>query len=171
MDKNYNDSQSYAANCGLFWVANSVVSTIMGTTNRSLHEEAAQRNLDFQRELEDARNIAQDEVEAEKIAFKRRVMKLSRQYRQAESAEMFEQMTEEIRENTVRLILAGKPQIDDTERKQVAKATGYGAHNAQPQKKSAPVVNPYKDLKRNDKCHCGSGKKYKDCCLMKDKAK
>ena len=83
------ESQSYAANCGLFWVANSVVSTIMGTTNRSLHEEAAQRNLDFQRELEDARNIAQDEVEAEKIAFKRRVMKLSRQYRQAESAEMF----------------------------------------------------------------------------------
>lgn len=90
------ESQSYAANCGLFWVANSVVSTIMVTTNCSLHEEAAQRNLDFQRELEDARNIAQDEVEAEKIAFKRRMMKLSRQYRQAESAKMFDQQLKAI---------------------------------------------------------------------------
>ena len=25
-----------------------------------------------------------------------------------------------------------------------------------------------KKLKRNDKCHCGSGKKYKTCCLEKD---
>lgn len=90
------ESQSYAANCGLFWVANSIVSTIMGTTNCSLHEEAAERNLDFQRELEDARNIAQDEVEAEKIAFKRRVMKLSRQYRQVESAKMFDQQLKTI---------------------------------------------------------------------------
>lgn len=90
------EGQSYAANCGLFWVANSIVSTIMGTTNRSIHEEAAQRNLDFQRELEDARNIAQDEIEAEKIAFKRRVMKLSRQYRQTESAEMFDQQLKTI---------------------------------------------------------------------------
>lgn len=90
------ESQSYAANCGLFWVANSIVSTIMGTTNRSIHEEATQRNLDFQRELEDARNIAQDKIEAEKIAFKRRVMKLSRQYRQAESAKMFDQQLKTI---------------------------------------------------------------------------
>ncbi|MBC2575398.1 SEC-C domain-containing protein [Peptostreptococcus canis] len=26
-------------------------------------------------------------------------------------------------------------------------------------------------LKRNDKCHCGSGKKYKKCCMESDKAK
>lgn len=25
-------------------------------------------------------------------------------------------------------------------------------------------------LKRNDPCHCGSGKKYKNCCLEKDQA-
>jgi hypothetical protein len=25
-----------------------------------------------------------------------------------------------------------------------------------------------KDLGRNDPCHCGSGKKYKQCCLSKD---
>ena len=26
-------------------------------------------------------------------------------------------------------------------------------------------------LGRNDPCHCGSGKKYKSCCLAKDEAK
>lgn len=25
--------------------------------------------------------------------------------------------------------------------------------------------------KRNDPCHCGSGKKYKNCCLKKDSSK
>lgn len=25
-------------------------------------------------------------------------------------------------------------------------------------------------LKRNDLCHCGSGKKYKNCCMEKDKS-
>lgn len=85
------ENQSDSSNCGLFWVANSIVSTVMGATNRNIHEEAAQHNLDFQRELEDARNIVQDELEAEKVAFKRRVMKLSRQYRQAESVQMFNQ--------------------------------------------------------------------------------
>ena len=96
MDKNYNDSQSYAANCGIFWVANSVVSAIMGSTNRCLQEEAAQRNLDFQRELEDARIIAQNELEAEKMAFKRRMMKLSRQYCQERSEKMFDEQLKAI---------------------------------------------------------------------------
>ena len=27
------------------------------------------------------------------------------------------------------------------------------------------------DIGRNDPCHCGSGKKYKQCCLAKDEAK
>ncbi|MAO66658.1 MAG: hypothetical protein CL666_16825 [Balneola sp.] len=26
-------------------------------------------------------------------------------------------------------------------------------------------------LKRNDPCHCGSGKKYKNCCLEKDESR
>lgn len=90
------ESQSYATNCGLFWVSNSIVSTIIQANIREIQEEAAQRNLDFQRELEDARNITQDEIEAEKIAFKRRVMKLSRQYRQDESAKMFDQQLKTI---------------------------------------------------------------------------
>jgi hypothetical protein len=31
----------------------------------------------------------------------------------------------------------------------------------------ASVVNPYRDIGRNDKCPCGSGKKFKKCCLEK----
>ena len=27
------------------------------------------------------------------------------------------------------------------------------------------------ELGRNDPCHCGSGRKYKQCCLAKDEAK
>ncbi len=29
----------------------------------------------------------------------------------------------------------------------------------------APYVNPFRDVGRNDPCPCGSGKKYKKCCL------
>ena len=29
----------------------------------------------------------------------------------------------------------------------------------------APAVNPTRDIGRNDPCPCGSGKKYKKCCL------
>jgi hypothetical protein len=31
-----------------------------------------------------------------------------------------------------------------------------------------PVINPYRDVGRNDPCPCGSGKKFKRCCLDKD---
>ncbi|WP_275531649.1 SEC-C metal-binding domain-containing protein [Magnetofaba australis] len=29
----------------------------------------------------------------------------------------------------------------------------------------APHVNPFRDIGRNDPCPCGSGKKFKKCCL------
>lgn len=32
---------------------------------------------------------------------------------------------------------------------------------------ATPFVNPQKNLGRNDPCHCGSGSKYKKCCLSK----
>jgi hypothetical protein len=31
-----------------------------------------------------------------------------------------------------------------------------------------PAVNPWRHLGRNDPCHCGSGKKYKKCCISAD---
>jgi hypothetical protein len=33
-----------------------------------------------------------------------------------------------------------------------------------------PAVNPFKGVGRNDPCPCGSGKKFKKCCLNKDEA-
>ncbi|TSD89190.1 DUF1186 domain-containing protein [Mycobacterium sp. KBS0706] len=33
-----------------------------------------------------------------------------------------------------------------------------------------PAINPARDVGRNDPCPCGSGKKYKKCCLGKDAA-
>lgn len=30
---------------------------------------------------------------------------------------------------------------------------------------AAPLINPHRDVGRNDPCVCGSGKKYKKCCL------
>jgi len=33
-----------------------------------------------------------------------------------------------------------------------------------------PAINPTRDVGRNDPCPCGSGKKYKKCCLGKDAA-
>jgi hypothetical protein len=35
---------------------------------------------------------------------------------------------------------------------------------------AGPAVNPYKDVGRNDPCPCGSGKKFKKCCLGKSDA-
>jgi hypothetical protein len=32
------------------------------------------------------------------------------------------------------------------------------------------AIFPSNSLGRNDPCHCGSGKKYKQCCLSKDEA-
>ena len=58
---------------------------------------------------------------------------------------MFDEMTQNIREDTVRLLMHVKVE-EKVEREQVAKVTGTN--------KDDP----------NDPCPCGSGKKYKNCC-------
>ena len=82
---------------------------------------------------------------------------------------MFEAMVQAIREETVRRLFAVrlKP-AQEVKRERVAKETGTGAAvNAeikkQPVRKAATKVGP------NDPCPCGSGKKYKKCCMQKDK--
>src|SRR5438309_120357 len=37
-------------------------------------------------------------------------------------------------------------------------------------KTKATETPKHPDLGRNDPCHCGSGKKYKKCCMAKDEA-
>ena len=78
-----------------------------------------------------------------------------------ESGDMFEEMTNEIREDTVRMVLTIRMQKNEqVERKAVAKVTttgGDGTEKKQPVRKS-------KKVGPNDPCPCGSGKKYKKCC-------
>ena len=83
-----------------------------------------------------------------------------------QGADLFDQMVEDIREDTVRQILSVVPRIQSTERVQVAKPTSEGFAGG----KSAVVKKPAvsKKVGRNDPCPCGSGRKYKKCCGIGD---
>ena len=78
-----------------------------------------------------------------------------------QGADLFDQMVDDIKEDTVRQILSVYPRPQATERVQVAKPTseGFGGGTAIVRK---PVT--VKKVGRNDPCPCGSGKKYKKCC-------
>ncbi|MBQ8763082.1 MAG: preprotein translocase subunit SecA [Clostridia bacterium] len=78
-------------------------------------------------------------------------------------SEMFDGMTEAIREDTARQILTVmiKSQ-EDTKREQTAKITATSGSTDGSDKKQ-PVRKKEKS-KPNDPCPCGSGKKYKNCC-------
>jgi len=78
-----------------------------------------------------------------------------------EGFDMFDQMVDAIREDTVKMLLTVKVKAGAApEREQVAKPDmGVGGDGSSP---SAPVKK--KKIGRNDPCPCGSGKKYKNCC-------
>ena len=83
--------------------------------------------------------------------------------------EMFEAAVNAIREETVRkMFLFRLAPRQEVKREKVAKevqAVGSGDSivKKQPVRKSEKKVGP------NDQCPCGSGKKYKKCCMHKDK--
>ena len=81
-----------------------------------------------------------------------------------ESYDMFNQMTANIRDSAVRMILNLRIRTDDDiKREQVAKITGTsGAGDGS--EKGKTVRNKNKKVGPNDPCPCGSGKKYKKCC-------
>ena len=81
---------------GAFWVANSITSTVMGWRSRSLQKKAQEQNQQFQLELERAKTITEDRKIQEEIAFKRRLLDLSRQYRQEETTASFNAQMEAI---------------------------------------------------------------------------
>ncbi len=74
--------------------------------------------------------------------------------------EMFDQMTQNIREETVRLLFHIKVE-QKVEREQVAKVTGTNKDDSAPK---GPVKRENAKIYPNDPCPCGSGKKYKQCC-------
>ena len=79
-----------------------------------------------------------------------------------QGADLFDQMVEDIREDTVRQILSVVPRVQSTERVQVAKPTSEGFAGGKGSIVRKPAVS--KKVGRNDPCPCGSGKKYKKCC-------
>ena len=87
-----------------------------------------------------------------------------------EGYEMFQAMIQAIRDETIRrlFLIQLRPQ-QEIRREKVAKETGTTAAG-ESQVKRAPVRSAAKKVGPNDPCPCGSGKKYKKCCMQKDKA-
>lgn len=74
--------------------------------------------------------------------------------------EMFDEMTQNIREETVRLLFHIKIE-QKVEREQQAQITGT---NKDDSLQKGPVKRENAKVYPNDPCPCGSGKKYKNCC-------
>ena len=74
--------------------------------------------------------------------------------------DMFNDMTESIREETVRTLMHVRIE-QKVEREQVAQVTGT---NKDDSASNGPVVRKNDKISRNAPCQCGSGKKYKYCC-------
>ena len=85
-----------------------------------------------------------------------------------EGYEMFQAMITAIREETIRrLFLVQLRPRQEVKRQKVAKETGAsGAAEAQVKKQPVRVSNK---VGPNDPCPCGSGKKYKKCCMHNEK--
>ena len=81
----------------------------------------------------------------------------------ASGYDMFDEMTQNIREETVRLLFHVKVE-QKVEREQQAKITGTNKDDSLPK---GPVKRENAKVYQNDPCPCGSGKKYKNCCGRK----
>ena len=85
-----------------------------------------------------------------------------------EGYEMFSAMIAAIREETIRrMFLVRLKPTQEVKRERVAKETGTGAAVNSEVKKQP--VRKEKKAGPNDPCPCGSGLKYKKCCMQKDK--
>ncbi len=84
---------------------------------------------------------------------------------QKEGFELFENMIQRIQEDTVRTLflirVRQQEPIPLQSRRQAPMSFSHGGAEPQPVKKSGKKVG------RNDPCPCGSGKKYKKCCALK----
>ena len=81
---------------------------------------------------------------------------------------MFEAMITAIREETIRrlFLVQVRPSVE-IKREKVAKETGAVGSGESIVKKQPVRVSG--KAGPNDPCPCGSGKKYKKCCMQKDK--
>ncbi len=80
-----------------------------------------------------------------------------------EGMDMFEEMTDNIKRDTVKMLMTVRPAAAPIEREQVAKPT-MASHGDGSVNTNKTVRNSGEKVGRNDPCPCGSGKKYKKCC-------
>jgi len=84
-----------------------------------------------------------------------------------QSYDMFDELSRNIQQDTVRAMFNVQVATQPLQREQVAKALGTnkdGGGIKTPKKRVADKVG------RNDPCPCGSGKKFKTCCINKHTA-
>ena len=95
-----------------------------------------------------------------------------------ESYELFQEMKERIEDSIVKKVFSLEPvsSSDMAARRRAPQATPQSTRfsapfkSAQPQDRSKTVTRQGEKVGRNDPCPCGSGKKYKKCCLAKERA-
>lgn len=97
---------------------------------------------------------------------------------QREAYEMFQAMLQRIREETLRWVFFAEPEpmesaqqvqvqvVSEISAGEVGNASGDGARTRRASKQR-PVRSGRK-VGPNDPCPCGSGKKYKKCCMLKE---
>ena len=90
-----------------------------------------------------------------------------------EGMDMFEEMITNIKVDVVKILMNIRRQNQNAQRQETAKITGAaleainsvdGGKKISTPEYSQTVVNEGPKVGRNDKCPCGSGKKYKQCC-------
>ena len=83
-----------------------------------------------------------------------------------EAYDMFDEMTEKIKETTSLILLNTSIEIKRPEpaAPKMTEAKVYDAKKPQTNEKQVTVKNNDKKVGRNSPCPCGSGKKYKNCC-------
>jgi len=87
-----------------------------------------------------------------------------------EGYQMFEAMVTAIREETIRRVFTVQVRTNQQiKREKVAKETGAIGSSESVVKKQPVRKSAAEKTGPNDPCPCGSGKKYKKCCMQKDK--
>ncbi|MBR2937926.1 MAG: preprotein translocase subunit SecA [Oscillospiraceae bacterium] len=87
-----------------------------------------------------------------------------------EGYQMFEAMVTAIREETIRRVFTVQVRTNqEIKREKVAKETGAIGSSESMVKKQPVRKTAAEKIGPNDPCPCGSGKKYKKCCMQKDK--
>ncbi len=82
-----------------------------------------------------------------------------------ESLDMFDAMIESIQQDTIRLLLKAEVRQNPVQRRPVQQDLQQSGGGNETETRGTVRVG--KKVGRNDPCPCGSGKKYKNCCLNK----